>query len=154
MLHADELGGAGLAEHMLAAQSALGIVLIPLFAWLISERRAELGAGGALRVIATGLILQFALVAALLWMPWTKGLFAALGQAVLALQKATDAGAQLVFGYLAGAPAPFDAAQPQNAFVLAFRVLPERGRRPSTPHEGPRGLPSHLAARLVQRDHP
>ncbi|MEM6498562.1 MAG: nucleoside transporter C-terminal domain-containing protein [Pseudomonadota bacterium] len=113
-----------MSGQLLALQSLLGVVLIPLFVWMISENRRELGAGGALRVIAVGLALQFALVAILLLMPWTRSIFDALGQAVLALQKATDAGAQLMFGYLAGGPAPFDSSQPQNAFILAFRVLP------------------------------
>ncbi len=111
-------------EHLLALQSLLGVVAIPLFVWLICENRRELGVGGALRVIATGLALQFLLVVVLLLMPWTKSVFDVLGQAVLALQRATDAGAQLVFGYLAGGPTPFDATQPQNAFIVAFRVLP------------------------------
>ncbi len=111
-------------EHLLAAQSLLGVILIPLFAWLICENRSELGSGGAIRVVATGLILQFALVVTLLLMPWTKSVFDVLGQAVLALQKATDAGAQLMFGYLAGGAAPFEATQPQNSFIVAFRVLP------------------------------
>ncbi|MGI9411610.1 MAG: NupC/NupG family nucleoside CNT transporter [Hyphomicrobiaceae bacterium] len=113
-----------MAEYLLAVQSALGVVLIPLFAWSISENRKELGSGGAVRVIGTGLFLQFLLVAILLLMPWTKSVFDALGQAVLSLQKATDAGAQLMFGYLAGGEAPFEAAKPQNSFIVAFRVLP------------------------------
>lgn len=109
---------------ILALQSALGVILIPLFAWAISENRRELGTGAAVAVIATGLALQFALATALLAMPWTRTVFDALGGVVLALQKATDAGAQLMFGYLAGGPAPFDATKPQYAFVVAFRVLP------------------------------
>ena len=35
-----------------------------------------------------------------------------------------EAGTRLVFGYLAGAPAPFDAAHPRNGFILAFQALP------------------------------
>ena len=111
-------------DNLLALQSLLGVVLIPLFAWLISENRRELGTSGTFRLIATGLALQFALVAALLLMPWTKSIFDGAGAAVLALQKATDAGAQLMFGYLAGGAAPFEAKQPGNAFIVAFRVLP------------------------------
>ena len=113
-----------MAGQMLAAQSLLGVVLIPLFVWAISENKRDLGTLGALKVIAVGLALQFAFVAMLLLMPWTKSVFDVLGQAVLALQKATDAGAQLMFGYLAGGPTPFDASQPQNGFILAFRVFP------------------------------
>jgi len=109
---------------MLALQSVLGIVLIPLAACLISESPNELDWRQRGEVIATGLVLQFGLVGLLLAMPWTRSVFDALGGAVLALQAATDAGAQLVFGYLAGGPAPFEAAKPQNTFVIAFRVLP------------------------------
>lgn len=109
---------------MLALQSVLGIVLIPLAACLISESPNELDWRQRGRVIATGLVLQFGLVAVLLAMPWTRYVFDALGAAVLALQSATDAGAQLVFGYLAGGPTPFEATKPQHTFVIAFRVLP------------------------------
>lgn len=116
--------GFQLAEFGLSSQSAIGVILIPLFVWAISEDRRELGGAGAVRVIATGLLLQFGLVALLLLMPWARTIFDVLGQGVLALQKATDAGAQLVFGYLAGGPAPYDMTQPENSFVIAFRVLP------------------------------
>ena len=116
--------GDGLSQFGLAAQSALGVILIPLFVWAISENRRELGVAGAAGVIATGLVMQFAIVALLLLMPWTRTIFDGLGQGVLALQRATDAGAQLMFGYLAGGPAPFDASKPENAFIVAFRVFP------------------------------
>jgi len=109
---------------MLALQSVLGIVLIPLAACLISESPNEFDWRQRGKVIATGLVLQFGLVGLLLAMPWTRSVFDALSGTVLALQAATDAGAQLVFGYLAGGPAPFEAAKPQNTFVIAFRVLP------------------------------
>ncbi len=111
-------------DNPLALQSVLGVVLIPLFAWLISEKRGDLSRLEAAKVIVTGLALQFLLVAALLLMPWTKTVFNALGQAVFVLQQATDAGAQLMFGYLAGGATPFDVSQPANNFVLAFRILP------------------------------
>lgn len=109
---------------LLAAQSLAGVALIPLLAWALSENRQALSGGLAWRTIAGGLGLQAALIAMLLLMPWTRGLFDALGAAVLALQTATDAGAQLMFGYLAGGPAPFDAKNPGATFIVAFRVLP------------------------------
>ncbi|MCB1510602.1 MAG: nucleoside:proton symporter [Hyphomicrobiaceae bacterium] len=109
---------------MLALQSALGVLIIPLIAWALSEGRSVLGWRPALVVVATGLALQYVLVAVLLGMPWTRAVFDALGAAVLALQSATDAGATLMFGYLAGGPAPFDASKPQFGFIVAFRVLP------------------------------
>lgn len=109
---------------VLAAQSLLGVVLIPLLALALSENRAALAGGLAWRTIASGLGLQIALVTLLLVMPWTRALFDALGAGVLALQQATDSGAQLVFGYLAGGPAPFEPSKPQHGFIVAFRVLP------------------------------
>ncbi len=48
---------------------------------------------------------------------WAAGL-------VTALQSATGAGVRLVFGYLAGGPAPFESINPQNSFILAFHALP------------------------------
>ncbi len=113
-----------MSDSLLALQSVLGVVLIPLFVWSISENRSELRWNAALRVIITGLALQFLLVAALLLMPWTKLIFDGLGEAILALQNATDTGARLMFGYLAGGPAPFDVSKPENDFIVAFRVLP------------------------------
>ena len=109
---------------MAELQSLLGVVVIPLFAWAISESRRDLAARDVMTIIGGGLALQFVFAGLLLAMPWTRELFRVLGAGVLALQKATDAGAMLVFGYLAGGPAPFDIANPQHGFVLAFRVLP------------------------------
>jgi concentrative nucleoside transporter, CNT family len=109
---------------MLALQSLLGVVLIPIFAWLITEDRRHHTMRGGFTVIAAGLALQFVLAGVLLAMPWTRGVFDALGGGVLALQSATDEGAKLVFGFLAGGPAPFDVTKPHFGFVLAFRVLP------------------------------
>ena len=43
---------------------------------------------------------------------------------VAALQAAMLEGMQLVFGYLAGGPAPFAVEQPRNGFILAFQALP------------------------------
>lgn len=109
---------------MLALQSALGVLAIPLFAWIISERSGRLSLQDAAKVMGAGLAMQFVLAGLLLAMPWTRGVFDGMGAAVLALQAATDEGARLVFGYLAGGPAPFEATKPQFAFILAFRVLP------------------------------
>ena len=108
----------------LPLQSALGIILIPFLAWAISENRRTAGGARGLRFVVGGIALQFLLVGLLLHMPWTQNLFKVLADGVLALQAATDTGAQLVFGYLAGGPAPFKPELPQHSFVLAFRILP------------------------------
>ena len=47
-----------------------------------------------------------------------------LNQIVVALSEATQAGTQVVFGYVGGGPSPFEITKPQNAFVLGFQALP------------------------------
>ncbi len=108
----------------LALQSALGVVLIPALAWAMSEDRAAYAPATRIRIVAAGLAIQFALAILFLHMPWTKALFETIAAGVQALQAASDAGTRLVFGYLAGAPAPFEQRDPQAGFILAFRVLP------------------------------
>lgn len=110
----------------LAAQSVFGLAVIVLAAWalapLLGARRMAVST--ALRWVAAALLLQFALAVALTQLPWTRTVFDVLGQGVFALQAAVDKGAQLLFGYLAGGPAPFDARTPENGYIVAFRVLP------------------------------
>jgi CNT family concentrative nucleoside transporter len=109
---------------MLQLQSLAGLVAFPLIAWALSENRAALSAGRALRVVLAGLAMQIAIAAIMLGMPFVRGLFEWPGKAVEALQAATGAGMRLVFGYLAGGPAPFEPKEPQHGFLLAFQALP------------------------------
>jgi CNT family concentrative nucleoside transporter len=53
-----------------------------------------------------------------------KRAFLALNDALLVLERATEAGTSLVFGYLGGAKPPFAITVPEATFVLAFRALP------------------------------
>lgn len=109
---------------MLAAQSLIGIVLVPAIAWALSEERRLLPARTVVRVAVGAIVIQLVIALILLKVPASRIFFDGLGLAVLAIQKATDTGAQLLFGYLGGSPAPFDIARPENNFVLAFRVFP------------------------------
>jgi CNT family concentrative nucleoside transporter len=111
-------------QYALPLQSVLGIVIIPFLAWAISENRAAMRSAAGARFVLGGIAFQFLLVGLLLYMPWTRTLFELLANGVLALQAATDQGATMVFGYLAGGPAPFKAEQPGASFILAFRILP------------------------------
>lgn len=111
-------------QFHLPLQSLLGLILIPLLAWAMSENRAENGGIRGIKLVAGGLVMQFILVGLLLYMPWTQTLFKVLADGVVALQAAADKGAQLVFGYLAGGPAPFKAVAPEATFIVAFRVFP------------------------------
>ena len=106
------------------AQSLLGLVLIPLAAWALSENRRAFTVRQVLTVVTVGLALQASLAALLLNVPSVRAVFAYAEQGVAALQAATNEGMQLVFGYLAGGTAPFEAVRPESVFVLAFQGLP------------------------------
>lgn len=101
-------------------QPLTGILILTMLAVLFSEdRRAN-----KIRLIATGVGIQFVFALLLLKVPFIKETVALINQGVLALQKASEAGTSLVFGYLGGAPLPFSESQPGAAYVLAFQALP------------------------------
>jgi len=109
---------------ILSVQSALGVLAFPLVAWCLCENRARLGAGAALRLTVTGILVQLAIGALLMNVPGATAIFQLLSDGVAALQRATLEGVRVVFGYLGGGDAPFDVTQPQNGFILAFQALP------------------------------
>ncbi|MFM9938911.1 MAG: NupC/NupG family nucleoside CNT transporter [Hyphomicrobiaceae bacterium] len=108
----------------LALQSLLGVVLIPLAAYAMSENRSLVSGSKALATIAAGIGIQLAIALILLKIPQSRILFEAISAGVGALQAATLEGMQRVFGYLAGGPAPFEVVKPQAGFVLALQALP------------------------------
>jgi CNT family concentrative nucleoside transporter len=101
-------------------QSAVGLVIFAAVAWLIGGRRQT----HALRIVGAGLAAQILFAALLLHVPLLHRLFEIAGDGVLALAAATEAGTAFVFGYLGGAPAPFETTRPGADFILAFRALP------------------------------
>ena len=101
-------------------QPLLGLTLITALAWALSENRRAVRP----RLIVGGIGLQLLLALLLLKLPPAKQAFLALNDLVLALQRATQAGTELVFGFLGGGAAPFETLYPENSFVLAFRALP------------------------------
>ncbi|MGH8480690.1 MAG: NupC/NupG family nucleoside CNT transporter [Gammaproteobacteria bacterium] len=101
-------------------QSALGVFVFIALAWVVSEERRAF----PWRIVLAGLALQFALAAALLKLPGVRGWALGLNEAMLGLERATEAGTAFVFGYLGGGPLPFPEASPGTSFVLAFRALP------------------------------
>lgn len=109
---------------LMMLQSLVGVILIPLAAYLLCEDRDGLGRVAALKSAGVAIVLQAALVALLLGVPASRIIFDLLARAVTALQGAMLEGMQLVFGYLAGGPAPFDLTMPQSSFLLAFQALP------------------------------
>jgi CNT family concentrative nucleoside transporter len=101
-------------------QSALGIVALIAFAWIISENRRAV----AWRSVAAGLAVTIALAALLLKVPQVKAGFSAVNDAVDAIAAATRAGTSFVFGYVGGGQLPFESKVPGAEFILAFQALP------------------------------
>jgi CNT family concentrative nucleoside transporter len=113
-----------LESFLLVLQSLLGVVLIPLLVWVTGEGRHVLAPRQVAATMLAGLALQAAIAIVFLKVPQASVLFDSANAAIGALQRATNAGTSLVFGYLAGAPAPFDVTRPQHTFILAFQALP------------------------------
>jgi len=101
--------------HALAGMA--GLVAI---AWLLGENRRAV----PWRAVAAGIVLELLLALVFLKVEVIKRAFLALNDALLVLERATQAGTGLVFGYLGGAPAPFTVTAPEATFILAFRALP------------------------------
>ncbi len=101
-------------------QALLGLPVIILIAWLVSERRRSF----PLRLVVTGLIAQVALGALLLKVPLLQDALLVINRLVLAIEEATGKGTAMVFGFLGGGPAPYTVTDAASSFVLAFRALP------------------------------
>jgi len=89
-------------------------------AWAASENRRAIPWRGVL--VGLGLLVAGAVV--FLKVPLIKDAFMKLNDVLLVLERATQAGTSLVFGYLGGGPAPFQVSNEASNFVLAFRALP------------------------------
>jgi CNT family concentrative nucleoside transporter len=100
--------------------AATGIAGLLALAWLVGENRRAV----PWRTILAGLVLQLVLAVLCLKVEFVKKAFLALNDALLVLEKATQAGTGLVFGYLGGGPSPFAVTDQNSVFILAFRALP------------------------------
>jgi CNT family concentrative nucleoside transporter len=102
------------------SQALLGLPCIILIAWLCSSNRRRF----PLRLVITGLVAQLLLATVFLKVPLLQDALLLVNRLVLTLEAATGQGTAMVFGFLGGAPAPFDISAPQYSFILAFRALP------------------------------
>jgi CNT family concentrative nucleoside transporter len=102
------------------AQALFGYTVFVALAWALSENRRAV----PWRTVAGGIALQVALAALILRLPPVRALFAAMNDALLALQQATHAGTAMVFGYLGGGPLPYAETAAGASFILAFQALP------------------------------
>ena len=101
-------------------QSLIGIAIILLIAIGVSEDRSRID----YKSLGKGLLFQFVLALVLLKVPFIQNFLGSLNQSVLELQKATQAGTSLVFGYLGGGPLPFEEKSPGMSFILGLQALP------------------------------
>jgi CNT family concentrative nucleoside transporter len=105
---------------MEAAQSLVGFVALHALAWLFSTNRRAI----PWRPVITGMGLSLLLGALFLKLPVFAEVFLWLNRVVAALERATQEGTSFVFGYLGGAPLPYEEKPGTSSFVLALRALP------------------------------
>ncbi len=101
-------------------QGAIGILVLLGVAWALSEKRTAI----PVRIVVSGLVLQFALALLFLRFPPVVEALTFLNKFIEALQQATQSGTSFVFGYLGGGAAPFETTAPQYGFILATQGLP------------------------------
>lgn len=101
-------------------QGFVGLVVILGLAWVFSERRRDV----RVLEVAVGSLLLFAVGFLLLKVPVISDSILLLNAAVVALDRATMAGAGLMFGYLGTEVHPFHPEQTMPV-IFAFRVLPQ-----------------------------
>jgi concentrative nucleoside transporter, CNT family len=104
-------------EHL---QSALGLVVLRLIAWLLSERRRAV----SWRFVTVGTAAQIVLALLFLKLPFVTSAFELLNRGVFTLQRASEAGSSFVFGFLGGGPLPYEETRAGASIVFAFRFLP------------------------------
>ena len=105
---------------MTILQGLLALAVLLAIASAFSEDRRAV----PVRVVIGGVFLQIALALLLIKFPPAVAVVLKITAGVEALQKATDAGTSLVFGYLGGAALPYAETKPGASFILAFRAFP------------------------------
>ncbi len=102
-------------------QAILGIGVLLLATWAVSEARGKV----RWRPVAIGLAIQLVLAFLLLRVPVVSESLLVLNNVVYAIEAATSAGTGFVFGYLGGAGVPFNISAESALYIFAFRVLPQ-----------------------------
>ena len=97
-----------------------GMAGLLALAWAASENRRAV----PWRAVLAGLALQVAMALLFLKVDPVRNAFMKVNDALLVLEQATEQGTAFVFGYLGGAPAPFQVTDQNAVFILAFRALP------------------------------
>jgi CNT family concentrative nucleoside transporter len=105
---------------MLNLQSALGVIALVGFAWLISENRRAVSP----RRVLVGLAIALVLAVLFLKVPPITRIFGSANHVIDAIYAASRAGTGFVFGYIGGGALPYELKNPGREFVLAFTALP------------------------------
>ncbi|MDJ0979628.1 MAG: nucleoside transporter C-terminal domain-containing protein [Erythrobacter sp.] len=99
-----------------------GIVVLVALAWALSEDRS---ARPNLSWIAGALALQAGLALLIIRVPLVWAAMDYLNRGVAAIERATLKGSSYMFGYLSGAPLPFELKQGVDTpLIIAFQILP------------------------------
>jgi len=101
-------------------QSLVGIVVILLFCWGLSENRRKF----PVRLAIGAITIQVVLILALFAIPQSHVLLGGVANGMSALSDATDQGMQFVFGYMGGGDQPYQVTNSGALFVFALKVLP------------------------------
>ncbi|MEL7490051.1 MAG: nucleoside transporter C-terminal domain-containing protein [Pseudomonadota bacterium] len=101
-------------------QPLVGLFVLVFVAWAASEARRKFPWRWALGAISVQLVLAFLF----LRVGILQTALGQLGQAVRALEEASRAGSAYMFGYLGGAPLPFETKADANTLIIAFQILP------------------------------
>jgi CNT family concentrative nucleoside transporter len=107
----------GMADSLHALAGMAGLLGL---AFLLGENRRAI----PWRAVLVGVALQVLLALLFLKVSFFREAFLKLNDVLIVLEKATQAGTSLVFGYLGGGKPPFEVSDPASSFVLAFRALP------------------------------
>lgn len=102
-------------------QAILGILLILAICYAFSQDRQSI----RWRPVIVGLVVQSLLILLLFKVPLISQALLSLNVIVETLESATRTGAIFLFGYLGGADAPYVEKEGAQAYLLAFRVLPQ-----------------------------
>ncbi len=105
---------------MTIIQPILGLAFLVFIAWCFSENRSRF----AWRWTIGAIFLQILLAVLFLRVGFLQNILAGAGTGVQALERASKAGSSYMFGYLGGAPLPYDQKPGVSTLIIAFEILP------------------------------
>lgn len=98
----------------------LGIVLLPLLCYLVSENRQKV----MWIEVAVCVCIQAVIAVLFLKSGAVSNVFLNISHAIDGVRTATEAGTKFVFGYLCGTDTPFHVKEGASLFIFAFNALP------------------------------